>query len=1689
MPSTRSTKSSSATTLPEVNDNAVTGDVAESNLSNPISEVIPTQSPIEQSQSCDNQTSDGTRQELAEIKDLLSQFMLSQTEFLKTLVIQHRDGLPGGSSNLNQSLCDSQVRSQIGHNDHIASVSQNQNLVGSICVSQVRSQIGQVDHIASVSQNQNPVGSIRDSQVRPQTVQVEQPANVSQNPNRVGSLRDSQVRSQTGFTDQSHGVDPPVRCNVGAESPPMPVHFQDSDVRANRDTDSRSHFGHADQNSPHQSRQNFSDPGGLRRGLRNSGRDVSPTHQTPSGANPWTDYCPYFQYAQLPMQQTVLNQICPPDFHGDKSKAREWLRDYEAAMRINNYTNEQRLERASAYLKGPAKDWFYGTSRLHQDLDWYSFKNRFLKHFCGADGRDQLRKKLEESRQKHDEHPSEYMMRIMSLCTQYDPDMSNEELVRRIARGLSTDIVNMLSISKQQNQWTLNWLNSVFDEYKLGRPKDSDTTKSSRRSTSTRPASPNAKPRDLSTWMCFNCGEKGHLIVDCPKPRNEEQVKKRTEAFKEERKRSKDAPKRQTNSVAEETSPKASLPCDEVRKLMLSVDINGKKLLGRIDTGADMTVIPDDVAFDLNLTILEWDQPNLKAANKSDIKMVGMSPVLATINNVRRTLLVAVVPRDALTQTLWGTDLLKLFSLQLDYGSRDPSIQLATDQERLVCDATAAPHPLDKVKFGDLKSDDRLQFREPLIQYQDTFSTDDQDRGCATIIKHRVILKDDVPVCSPPYRTPFRNRETLEAMVKKNVDSGAWRPSISPYASPVFFVDKDHGAGKRLVADYRALNAKTVLDKTPMPHPEDVFGMLAGMTTFAKLDITAMFNQIKVDERDIEKTAVTTPFGLYECPVMPFGLVNAPATAVRLMKEVLRDLNGRICYVYFDDIIIFATNVAELVQRCTKVLARLREHNLKLNPSKCIFGASKVNFLGHVITASGVEIDSRRIECVKNFPTPRNPSDVRSFHGLCSYNRKFIQNFAHIAKPLTPLMGKPTDFQWTTEAQVAFENLRDALTKAPVLVHFDPEAQHELRTDASSHAIGAILYQKHDEKDRTGIVLYFSRTLNQAQRNYSATERELLAAFTAIMELKHYLYGKRFTLITDHAALSLLRNHKDPHHRLARWVAQLQPYEFDVEYKPGAKNVDADCMSRFIREIPSETPHQLIQIVRIISQASSEEGSQTISSLDPNDLADFGNLGEPSEEDTPQVDLKAEQREDDYFMKYIRVLESDSSDEEKSRQARGFTLQDDLLYRVKGEDKFLLCIPPRRRAAVLLACHDAPLAGHLGFSRVYSFIKSRYFWPKMRRDIKKYVISCPKCQKRKVQNKRTQGYIHPLPIAENIFDIIGIDLITKLPRTYNGYNTILVCTDNLSKFVVTAPLRNETAPAIIHAFFNHVVAVHGCPKLVISDRGPNISGEESRDFFRLFGIKRNLTSSYHPQSNGQTERFNRTLAASLTMFVEKNQRDWSDFLQAMTFAYNISEHSVTRATPFELVFGRRPRIPLDNLLNREDFIDPTRPEPGMLSSAAVNLMKELITQNQQKNKRRLDARLAPSTFNEGDLVVVERPTRIKGTAGKLTYSHVGPYRIRRKISDLSFEIANIKGRAGVSVIHPCHLRKFIPRECDVADPIIRPDFVPRENVDTRDRDSETETVSADEREDEDIESPQFEPLTPQRPSHPLEASS
>ncbi|KMQ85846.1 enzymatic polyprotein endonuclease reverse [Lasius niger] len=386
------------------------------------------------------------------------------------------------------------------------------------------------------------------------------------------------------------------------------------------------------------------------------------------------------------------------------------------------------------------------------------------------------------------------------------------------------------------------------------------------------------------------------------------------------------------------------------------------------------------------------------------------------------------------------------------------------------------------------------------------------------------------------------------------------RSSTSQWNALLLVVPKETDAsGKpklRVVVDFRKLNDLTIGDSFPLPNITDILDQLGNAKYFTTLDLASGYHQIPMEESDKNKTAFSTPYGHYEYNRMPFGLKNAPATFQRLMNSILTGMQGIKCLVYLDDIVIYGASLQEHNKRLIEVLRRLRENNLKLQPDKCEFLRKEVTYLGHIITENGISPDPSKLEAVKNFPTPTKVKDVQAFIGLAGYYRRFIENFSKIAKPLTKLTKKENKFQWTQEQQHAFKILKEKLTTAPVLKYPDFAQEFIVTTDASDYAIGAILSQGKIGEDQP--VAYASRVLSRAEQNYNTTEKELLSIVWAVKHFRPYLYGTKFTIVTDHKSLIWVFNVTDPRSRLMRWRLKLEEYDYVIVHKADQANRNAN---------------------------------------------------------------------------------------------------------------------------------------------------------------------------------------------------------------------------------------------------------------------------------------------------------------------------------------------------------------------------------------------------------------------------------------------------------------------------------------------------------------------------------------------------
>ncbi|UYV66998.1 hypothetical protein LAZ67_4003622, partial [Cordylochernes scorpioides] len=848
-------------------------------------------------------------------------------------------------------------------------------------------------------------------------------------------------------------------------------------------------------------------------------------------------------------------------------------------------------------------------------------------------------------------------------------------------------------------------------------------------------------------------------------------------------------------------------------------------------------------------------------------------------------------------------------------------------------------------------------------------------------VKHRIHTGDHHPIKQRPYRVSKREREIMQKEVDTMLERKVIQPSESPWSAPVVLVKKKDGTW-RFCVDFRRLNHITKKDVYPLPRIDDVLDHLSSARYYSTMDLKTGYWQVEVDERDREKTAFVTPDGLYEFMVIPFGLCNAPATFERMMDNVLMGLKWNICLCYLDDIVVYSDTFEEHLERLSKVLSCLQQAGLTINQDKCLFGSTRIKILGHVVDKDGIQPDSEKVEAIKKFPVPKSVCDIQSYLGLCSYYRRFIKNFSKIAAPLQILLKKDQKFIWTQEQKDSFESLKKALMQKPVLGHFKESAITKLHTDASSYGLGAVLVQIQENQENP--IAYASRTLSKAEKNYSTTERECLAVIWAIGKFRPYLYGRPFEVVSDHHSLCWLAGLKDPSGRLARWALKLQDFDATITYKSGVKHKDADCLSRYpLPESPALTSLTLVREQQ---------------NLDP-DITKISNALNQGE------------------------------------GAERFEMKNGLLYKRNFDPlgrRLLLVIPKCMRPDILKEFHDVPTAGHLGFARTYDRIRKRYFWPGLYNSVRRYVAHCKECQRRKGENKLPAGKLIPIKPPSFPFQKIGMDLLGRFPLSDKGNRWIIVCTDYLTKYAIAKALPSGTAAEIATFILEEVILKHGAPREIITDRGRAFMSQMVKEVTSRCKISHLFTTAYHPQTNGLTERLNKTLGDMLSMYVDAEQRDWDSVLPYVIFAYNTAQQGSTRFSPFFLVHGREAETLLDVLLPYEDETSDHDFGDQMVTKAeeARQLARIHILRAQENNKYHYDQVHRSVEYRVGDLVWVFTPVRKTGLSEKLLKKYFGPYKITRKVSEVNYEVEALeqsprrRRRSQKDVVHVLRMKPY-----------------------------------------------------------------
>ena len=707
---------------------------------------------------------------------------------------------------------------------------------------------------------------------------------------------------------------------------------------------------------------------------------------------------------------------------------------------------------------------------------------------------------------------------------------------------------------------------------------------------------------------------------------------------------------------------------------------------------------------------------------------------------------------------------------------------------------------------------------------------DAKSLGVCKLREHAIDTGDIPPIYLRPYRKSMSERETLKNEINIMLDAGIIEPSRSPWSSPVVLVPKKNGK-KRFCVDYRKLNLVTKSIQWPLPRIQDIMDRLAGSSIFTTWDLTSGYWQMLVAENSREKTAFSTPDGHYQFIRMPFGLKNAPADFSRLMHQVLGDLS--FVEIYLDDITIHSKTVEEHMRHLEVAASRLKEANLKLNAGKCTWMARQVKLLGFMVSGDGVCMDPDKIEAISKRVPPKDVKGVQTWLGICNYYRRHVKDFAKIAAPLVELLKKDVPFEWGNEQQISFEKLKIGLVSYPILKHPDFSKKFIISTDASGFALGAVLAQI-DENKIEYAVAYASRAMKGAELHYGITEKECLAVVWAIKQFRVYLYGTHFTVITDHSALAWLMNITDPTGRLARWSIYLQAYDFTIVHRAGIKHSNADTLSRPV-------------LVVTRSAAKARDNSPTEISRE-----NYNQNVDPTEDELLIYRLKTGKNKSGIATKHAKRLD---------KLSLQYKLENGTLFYKKPNSDIFLTLPKRdEREQIIIRAH---LLGHFQAEATFKRLNEKYFWKNMFNDIEKVVEKCDECRE-----------FHKTPPVENkaiaipvrgMFERIGMDLVFGLPETEDGFVGMLVITEYLSKFVWVTPIKSKTAIEIAKTFWKYV-GLFGPPKILLTDQGTEFNNEIMSKLVKLAGIEHRITSAYHPRTNGQTERFNRTMVEMLSKY-------------------------------------------------------------------------------------------------------------------------------------------------------------------------------------------------------------------------------
>ena len=971
---------------------------------------------------------------------------------------------------------------------------------------------------------------------------------------------------------------------------------------------------------------------------------------------------------------------------------------------------------------------------------------------------------------------------------------------------------------------------------------------------------------------------------------------------------------------------------------------------GLLDTGASISVIGGELAnYDFS-----------KFSNFQKIR-TPVSTADGTVQQVLGTLNVDVCYKDQTKEinfyiipsikqrVILGIDFWKIFSLAPNIIS-----SLEVNSEVKINDDD------DECTYFELNDQEKQQL-EVVKALFPNFAI--QGLGRTTLISHDIDVGEAKPIKQRFYPVSPAVEELMYKEVDRMISLGVIEPSNSAWSSPMRLVLKPNKV--RLCLDARRLNEVTTKDAYPLPTIEGIFSRLPQANIITKLDLKDAYWQIGLTEKSKPLTAFTIPGRpLYHFVVMPFGLCSAPQTMCRLMDSIIPpDL--RFCvFGYLDDLCVVSADFSTHITVLVRLADEFKKANLTLNVAKSKFCVTSVKYLGFIIGNGGVSTDPEKIVAVNSWPTPKSVKQVKGFMGLAGFYRRFIHNFSDVMAPISSCTSTKKPFEWTAEAETAFNHVKTLLTTAPILANPDFKKKFYLQCDASDYGIGAVLVQIDDEGSERPIA-YMSRKLNSAERNYSVTERECLAAVRAVVRFRCYLELYEFEIITDHASLVWLMRQPNLNGRLARWVFILQGYTFKVSHRKGKENIVPDLLSR---SFPPE-----------INEISLQEKI------------------------TPEIDLNSSHFEDeDYKVLKTKILA-------QQENYPDIKIVDNFIYfrtehysgdKAQEIAAWKLWIPIKLRIKLIERAHDSKIAGHGGIAKTLELLRRNFYWPGMLHDVKLYISTCEICKSIKAPNITLKPPMGSEVKTFRPMQRLYIDILGPYPRSKNGHIGLLIILDHLTKFHWLFPLKKFTSAVIENILEKEIFHVFGVPEILLSDNGTQFKSNNFNAFLTQYGISHMYTAIYSPQSNA-SERVNRSVIAMIRIYIKSDQREWDKNLTAISCSLRNSIHQSLKITPYHALFGfdmathgSTYKILKNLQLEDEPAYKISRDDQMALIRKNI---RGNIAQSYQQNVRQYDLRTRPISFQVGQEIF--RRNFSQSNAQKNFNSKLAPLFVKARIKE------------------------------------------------------------------------------------------